>query len=57
MNRRVLPLVVGSLILTVGCRGSDDPTGPEIVDRPFCSGQPVTAVGVVLIERYRRGVK
>ena len=44
MNRRVLPLVVGSLILTVGCRGSDDPTGPEIVDRPFCSGQPVTAI-------------
>ena len=28
MNRRVLPLIIGSLLLPLGCGGNDDPTGP-----------------------------
>ena len=27
-NRRVLPLIIGSLLLPLGCGGDDDPTGP-----------------------------
>ena len=28
MNRRVLPLIIGSLLLPLGCGGNDEPTGP-----------------------------
>ena len=28
MNRRVLPLIIGSLLLQLGCGGNDEPTGP-----------------------------
>ncbi len=28
MNRRVLPLIIGSLLLPLGCGGDDDPTAP-----------------------------
>ena len=28
MNRRVLLLIIGSLLLPLGCGGNDDPTGP-----------------------------
>ena len=28
MDRRVLPLIVGLLFLSLGCGGDDDPTGP-----------------------------
>ena len=29
MNRRVLPLIIGSLLLPLGCGGNDEPTGPS----------------------------
>ena len=29
MNRRVLPLIIGSLLLPQGCGGNDEPTGPS----------------------------
>ena len=41
MSRRVLLLVVGSLLLPLGWGCSDDPTGPV---EPFCSSQPATAI-------------
>ena len=44
MNRRVLPLIIGSLLLPLGCGGNDDPTGPGSESSPFCSSEPVTAI-------------
>ncbi len=29
MNHRLLPLIVGSLLLPLGCGGNDEPTGPS----------------------------
>ena len=45
MNRRVLPLLIGLLLLPLGC-GGDDPTGPPLVLQPsdLCSQQPDDAI-------------
>jgi len=40
-NRRVLPLIIGSLLLPLGWGCNDDPTGPT---DPFCSSQPASAI-------------
>ena len=41
VNRRVPPLILGSLLLPLGWGCSDDPTGPS---DPLCSSQPATAI-------------
>ncbi len=41
MNRRILPLLMGSLLLLLGWGCNDDPTGPT---DPFCSSQPDAAI-------------
>jgi len=41
MNRRFLPLIIGSLLLPLGWGCNDDPTGPT---DPFCSSQPASAI-------------
>ncbi len=54
MNRRVLRLIIGSLLLPLGCGGNDEPVGldePTGLDEPLvlqltelCSDNPVTAI-------------
>ena len=48
MNRCVLPLIIGSLLLPLGCGGNDEPTGLDepLVLQPteLCSDNPVTAI-------------
>ena len=51
MNRRVLPLIIGSLLLPLGCGGNDEPTGLDepLVLQPteLCSDNPVTAIATL----------
>jgi hypothetical protein len=48
MNQRVPLLIIGSLLLPLGCGGNDDPSGPAepLVLEPseFCSDHPDTAI-------------
>ena len=48
MNRRVLPLIIGSLLLPLGCGGNDGPTdlAVPLVLKPseFCSDHPDAAI-------------
>jgi hypothetical protein len=48
MNRRVLLLIIGSLLLPLGCGGNDDPAGaavPRILEpSEFCSDHSDTAI-------------
>ena len=36
-----IPLIIGSLLLPLGCGGGDDPTGPNAL---FCSDHPASAI-------------
>ena len=36
MKRRLLPLIVSSLLLLLGCRGTDAPTGPTFATTGGC---------------------
>ncbi len=48
MNRRVLLLIIGPLLLPLGRGGNDDPSGPAVplvlIPSAFCEDHPDTAI-------------